>query len=244
MVDLALFLNPEVNFYVRTIWNWDYLEAESFQLECVQYVQENPHIVLMLICNHPSCFTMGRGLQKLKDSNHQLIEFDPSLTLSYPLYNIKRGGGLTFHYPGQIVVYPIMNLTVKKWAIYDLMIIILEITLKILNEKFSVNDLIVKKDLLGLWQESIFGTFKIAFIGLAASRYTTYHGMALNFFNDTEMFNVLNKEVYPCGLKGNTYTSLESLTDKTGVSLDKNVFVEEFITVFLDTLNKKIIVGD
>ena len=92
MINLDLFFNPSENIYVLEKWNWDYLEAEKFQLECVDFVHENPHISILIICSHPHCFTLGRGLQKVKGTTSQaLVDFVPETELPFPLYNIKRG---------------------------------------------------------------------------------------------------------------------------------------------------------
>lgn len=238
MIDLNLFLNPLENFYVYKKWDWDYLEAEKFQLECVDYVYKNPHISLLLICSHPHCFTIGRGLQKLKDPKaEQLIEFDKTISLPFPLHEIKRGGGLTFHYPGQFVFYPIMNLTHKKLGVHDLMLSIMETTKVLLQEQFSFEGLTIKKDLLGLWFENEFSKAKLASIGLAVSRFNTYHGLALNFFHDEAMFFTL-KSLHPCGLSGDLYRDLEILLCRK-LSLDErerftNHFIERFITLVIN----------
>ncbi len=238
MLDLTLFENPFENVFVLTKWDWDYLEAEKFQLECVDFVHQNPHLRIFLICSHPHCFTMGRGLQKQKDLSQLLVEFDVQTNLPFPLHNIKRGGGLTFHYPGQFIFYPIVNVTHHKWAIFDLMIEILGVTKNILANHFSLNGLNIKKDLLGLWYEEEFTKGKVASIGLAASRFNTYHGLALNFFHDQDMFDAL-KQVYPCGLPGDIYRNLENLFANPVSLNDRVEFANLFIQLFYESLNSK-----
>ena len=236
MIDLSLFENPSENIYILKKWNWDYLEAEAFQLACVDYVHQNPHVAILLICSHPHCFTMGRGLQKIKSNTaYELVDHDLEMKLSYPLYLIKRGGGLTFHYPGQFVFYPILNLTHKKLAVYDLMISIMEIAKNLIEEQFSLKELKIKKDLLGLWFEENFRSVKLASIGLAVNRFNTYHGLALNYFNDEPMFDAL-KSIFPCGLPGNIYKNLELLSS-TEILFDKReVFSDQFIHAFIEII--------
>ena len=211
MLNLASFKNPYPNVYVYEKWNWDYLEVEAFQLSCVDFVQKNPHISIFIFCSHPHCFTMGRGLQKIKNSSVVLKEFDRSESTPYPIYDIKRGGGLTFHYPGQIVLYPIVSTTFHKIAVNDLMITILELAKNCLRDRLDFNQTLVRKDLLGLWFENSFRQVKIASIGLAASRFVTYHGLALNLYSDPQMFDSLSS-LHPCGLPGDTYRDVETLT--------------------------------
>lgn len=236
MVDLTLFDNPHENIFVFKKWNWDYLEAEKFQLECMDYVHQNPHITILIVCSHPNCFTLGRGLQKIKETvNIELIDFDPSVIPPFPLHQIKRGGGLTFHYPGQFVFYPIMNLTTHKKAVYDLMLKIMDITKALLEKHFGLDGLEIRRDLLGLWFKNEFSEAKIASIGLAVSRFNTYHGLALNFFNDEKMFNAL-RELHPCGLPGDIYRDLELLLCKDLLELDRETFTNEFLKSFFDYL--------
>lgn len=239
MLDLAFFTNhferPFENIYVLKKWNWDYLEAEAFQLKCVDFVRENPHVSILIFCSHPHSFTMGRGLQKLKDPNLNLVEFDPATSLPYPMYQIKRGGGLTFHYPGQFVFYPIMNLTHHKLAVFDLMMNVLSLLQMTIEEQFKMPGLICRRDLLGLWFENEFSKVKLASIGLAANRFVTYHGLALNFFDDEELFAALQK-VYPCGLSGDVYRSLEVLNCEKIANEERETFCSSFLNRFVQKI--------
>jgi lipoyl(octanoyl) transferase len=219
MLDLSIFQNPFPNVYIFEKWNWDYLDAEAFQLQCVEFVQQNPQISIFIFCSHPHCFTMGRGLQKLKDAKFELKEFDRSQKTPFPIHDIKRGGGLTFHYPGQLVLYPIVSTTFHKIAVNDLMMKILELTKECLRTRLDFQETTVRKDLLGLWFENSFRQVKIASIGLAASRFVTYHGLALNLYRDPQMFDSLST-LHPCGLPGDIYRDIETLNCS---DLEKNL---------------------
>jgi lipoyl(octanoyl) transferase len=237
VIDLNIFENTYENIYILKKWNWDYLEAETFQLACVDYVQKNPHLSILIICSHPHCFTLGRGLQKIKSTvPYELIDHNQDINLSYPLHHIKRGGGLTFHYPGQFVFYPILNLTINKLGVHDLMLSIMEFVKILIKEQYSLNGLEIKKDLLGLWFE---GHSKLASIGLAVNRFNTYHGLALNYFHDELMFNAL-KATHPCGLPGDIYKSLELLLSAEISFLDRELFCNNFIDMFIKKLFTKI----
>jgi lipoyl(octanoyl) transferase len=236
VIDLTLFENPIENIYIFKKWNWDYLEAEKFQLACVDFVYQNPQISILIICSHPHCFTLGRGLQKIKETaSYNLVDFDQEIKLPFPLHAIKRGGGLTFHYPGQFVCYPIINLTVNKLAVYDLMLSIMEVVKNIIQIQFPIQGLEIKKDFLGLWFEGNLASAKVASIGLAANRYITYHGLALNFLNDESMFDAL-KSVHPCGLPGDIYKDLETLLSKKISLEDREIFCNKFIDSFIEYL--------
>ena len=97
-------------------WNWDYLEALTFQEIANEFVYQNPNHTIIIFCSHPSCFTIGRGLQRSSIETHSLKEHNPGLNekISIPIHEIKRGGGITFHHPEQIVIYPIVNLTKRN----------------------------------------------------------------------------------------------------------------------------------
>ena len=114
----------ENNSLIVTKWDWDYKEALDFQKQAVQTLKESPKLQVFIFCSHPHCFTNGRGLQKRAGKVVPgLVEFDKNIIseLPYPYHEISRGGGLTFHYPGQWIFYPIVNLTAKKFTLPVLM---------------------------------------------------------------------------------------------------------------------------
>ncbi len=225
------------NLLVITEFEVDYQKMLLIQERAVSFVIQNPTLYIFIFCSHPNVFTLGRGLQKQKDSNISLIDFDEELKsgLGYDTISIKRGGGLTFHYRSQLVFYPIINLNHYQFKIFDFMLLVLEVVQKILSEKFQFNKFYVRKDLLGLWlKDEIGGQYKIASMGLAASRYVTYHGLALNLGHDEEMFFEL-KKVYPCGLPPEFYTSLESFFKK--LPFERN----ELVAMILNQMNQIIV---
>ncbi len=198
------------NIFILERWNTEYLEVLALQEKYLELVRENPKWSIFILCNHPNCFTLGRGLQRAQEFN--LLEFDPSLKdrLAFPLYEIKRGGGLTFHHPGQWVLYPIINLNKKNLDVYKIMKTCLALTQRILEEKFEIKDLSHEEKLLGLWHNK---NRKVASIGLAVSHFVTYHGISLNIAPDQEMEKAL-KMVNPCGLPGEIYQYVESISSK------------------------------
>ena len=217
---------------------WDYEIAHQFQLYCVEKVLENPNLIFLIFTSHPNVLTMGRGLQKIKDSSRELVEFDPSIKneLNLSVIDIKRGGGLTFHHHGQFVFYPILKTTKYDFKVHDLMLEILNITKNALLNSVQLNNLVVNKELLGLWYQD---QLKIASIGLAVNRFVTYHGLALNFFENMEMKREISL-LYPCGLPGNIYTSVEALVfDKLGLKINQESF-KQFKTLFLNSFYEMI----
>lgn len=233
MIDFSLFECPHENIFVLKKWNWDYEEVHALQLACVDYVREHPRCCFLIFCSHPHSFTLGRGLQKMKTDEISLVDFNPSESLPFPLYQIKRGGGLTFHYPGQFVFYPIINLTYLQKGVFDLMIEILTLVQKNLEKQFGMKGLVIRRDLLGLWYENEFSKAKIASIGVAASRFITYHGLALNFFNDDKMFQAI-RSLHPCGLPGDVYSSVETLNCQLLSREERETFCSSFLQMFME----------
>jgi len=215
------------NIFLVKKFNWDYEEALLFQESCVNEVQKNNQLVFFILCSHPQSFTMGRGLQKNDHEDFLLKEFssDDKEKIHSPLVQIKRGGGLTFHYPGQMVFYPILSTTHWNLKVHDFMVSILKSCENILNQSYPEleNSLQTKIDYLGLWFIKNQQRRKIASIGVAATRFITYHGLALNFFHSEEMFLEI-KKVYPCGLPGDIYNSLEQIL----VDRQRKLSIKEF----------------
>ncbi len=188
--------------------NWNYLDALKFQEACVDYVYQHPKTTIIVATNHSACLTLGRGLQKKIGDTTELVDFSEwqREQIKIPLYDIKRGGGITFHHPGQLVIYPIVNLTHKKIKVYTLMSHLLRELSGSLTSIFGKQEFDYCRDLLGLWV----GENKIASIGLQVRRFVTFHGVALNVLADSEINEAL-QVVYPCGLPGSTYMDLSKL---------------------------------
>ena len=204
-------------------YNWPYLDALKFQEACVDYVYKNPAISIIISTNHPACLTVGRGLQKKIGDKTQLVDFSnwQREQINIPIYDIKRGGGMTFHHPGQLVIYPVVNLTKHKIKVYWLMNNLLKELSEVLCELYGPAEFDYCRDLLGLWVNSA----KLASIGLQVRRFVTFHGLALNV-HENETINTSLQSIYPCGLPGETYKSLRSIyTDS-----DQPLVVEEIFS--------------
>ncbi len=171
-----------------------------------QRVKDNPKLKILFVGNHDYALTFGRGNQRGQNS---LLEFDAeSSSLLFPFYKIKRGGGLTFHYPGQVVLYPVMNLNKYRVSLKNLMAHLLE------SLKYTIDSFFPKVTVhwswepLGLWHQQK----KLASIGMGLDRFITQHGIALNVFEDSKITEFL-KFQGPCGLSGSSYSSLDQFVD-------------------------------
>lgn len=205
-------------------WNWEYEKAWAFQKASVQLLQEIPQMRILICCNHPQVLTNGRGLQKpRKGEVLQLVDFDIKSysSLPFPLFQIERGGGLTFHHPGQFIFYPIVKLNPQTLSLSKMVDDIFDFSIDVLSS-WGAKDLTHSNKLLGLW----YGNRKMASMGIAIEKLTTFHGMALNLTRDGEMMNAL-KIMNPCGLTSETYISTEEV-----ISLPEN-FLNKFADEFL-----------
>jgi lipoate-protein ligase B len=205
-------------------WNWDYGVAHQFQRKTIELLELKPQQRIIICCSHPRTFTHGRGLQRPKKGESlDLVEFNPlSITsLPYPFHQIERGGGLTFHHPGQLIIYPIVKLNPKTLSLSKMIDTLFDVARDELKE-WGLGGLSHENKLLGLW----YGDKKLASMGIAIEKLTTFHGMALNFYRDDEMRQALMK-LNPCGLDGNTYISVEEILDLHGKTL--NDFSESYL---------------
>lgn len=203
-------------------WSWDYALAHAFQRKMLSFLESNPKARILICCNHPRILTNGRGLQKAKKGEIlELVDFDPKNyeSLPFPLFQIERGGGLTFHHPGQFIFYPILKLNPQTLSLSRMIDEIFEVSAAILND-YGIEGLTHQHKLLGLW----LGNKKLASMGIAIEKLTTFHGMALNLFKDDEMKKAL-QILNPCGLTSDTYVSVEEIIKAP--SIDQ--FSEEFI---------------
>lgn len=210
------------SFVLVKKFNWEYELCLNFQRALTNFVRETgkPWIIA---CSHPDVLTHGRGLQKpRKGQILKLEDYNPSMHphLPVPLFQIERGGGLTFHHPGQLIIYPIVRLHPQKLGLSELVDDLLESVQGTL-EDLGIKDLDHKRELLGLWSKSQ----KIASVGIAVDRMVTLHGLALNVQNFQSLKDKLSF-LAPCGMEFNIYTSVEELT---GQKLDPESLVDHVV---------------
>ncbi len=212
------------NVLKLTKWNWQYSQCLEFQKRAQKFIQNNRKLKVYIFTNHPHCFTMGRGNERGDDS---LVPFEKeqAQNLKFPLFHIHRGGGLTFHYPGQWIFYPIVALK-ESLSLNDLTCWLLKKVQRTLSEDLEIDHVITATKLMGVWRNKQ----KLASIGIGASRFVTEHGLALNILHDKEMFDEVNK-TSPCGMAPEVYTSVDQVLSKTSEDL-----IEKFHNAFINNL--------
>ena len=189
---------------INFIWlgQIDYNIALSYQRQIHKLIQDNKVKDTILLLEHPHVYTFGKNA----DKNHLL----PSYNKEADVIQTDRGGEITYHGPGQLVVYPIMNLARYKksitWYINTIEKVIID-SLKQYNIKA-----LRKEGLIGVWVEEE----KIAAIGVRLSKWITMHGFALNINPNMKFYNGM----IPCGIFEYGITSIFQLTKKNIEILD------------------------
>jgi lipoyl(octanoyl) transferase len=150
---------------------------------------------LLLLVEHPPVITTGRSTK----AAHLLITPDALAARGVELFDVDRGGDVTFHGPGQLVGYPIVDLRNHKedlhWYLRQLEAALIR-ALAAFDIRGERND-----GLTGVWTSGR----KIASIGVHARQWVTWHGFALNVTTDLSFFDML----VPCGIANVTMTSIE-----------------------------------
>lgn len=168
----------------------DYLEALELQAKLVGLKQHEPCPDILLFVEHPHVYTLGRG----GDESNVLAPQD------VPVIRTSRGGDVTYHGPGQMVVYPIIDLRSKLRK--DVHRYVRNLELAAIRTLKDFGLLATRRPpFTGIW----IGDKKIAAIGVAVRRSITFHGLALNVNPDLSYF----ERIVPCGLTWADVTSME-----------------------------------
>lgn len=140
----------------------------------------------LIITEHNPVITMGRAT-----SRKNLLADSAALgNKGVELFEIERGGDITFHGPGQLVVYPIVDLTKRDRDVHKFLRDLENLMIATLHEVGLKAG--IKKGLTGVWVDD----YKVGAIGVAVSKWVTYHGLALNVNTDLDYFKLIN----PCGI--------------------------------------------
>jgi len=166
----------------------------------------------LIFCEHPHVFTLG----KTGDEKNLLVAKNELSTVDASYYHINRGGDITYHGPGQIVGYPILDLENFFTDIHKYMRLLEESVIQTLRE-FSVEAGRIS-GLTGVWIEpdKPGKARKICALGVKTSRWVTMHGFAFNVNSNLRYFDY----IVPCGINDKAVTSLQQ---ETGREQDMNV---------------------
>jgi lipoyl(octanoyl) transferase len=192
----------------------NYGAALSLQESLVEAKHKENFPDLLLFVEHPHVITLGRGG---KESN----VVHPG---SVPVIRSSRGGDVTYHGPGQMIVYPIIDLKSKLRKDVHRYLRYLEQAAILTLESFGI-EAERKPPWTGIW----IGKKKIAAIGVAVRRGITYHGLALNVNTDLAYFD----RIVPCGLSWSEVTSMQKeLGNDLSMTEVKDTFLRHFTRQF------------
>jgi len=192
--------------YFKDIGSIDYKQAWDYQETLFNEVLKGKRnggapVSYLLFCEHPHVYTLGKSGQQ----NNLLIDPDFLRKINATYYKINRGGDITYHGPGQIVGYPILDLEqfdvqVKKY------IYLMEDAIIATLKEYGIQGNRLG-NATGVWLDTNQPekTRKICAIGVRASHFVTMHGFAFNVNTDLNYFNYIN----PCGFQDKGVTSMQ-----------------------------------
>ena len=198
--------------FYENLGRLDFLAALSRQEQLIELKQRQGVADFLLFVEHPHVYTIGRG----GDLNNVLAAQD------VPLHRANRGGDVTYHGPGQLVVYPIIGLRSKLRKDVHRYIKNLEMTAIETLENFGL-EAKRRPPYTGIWIDNR----KIAAMGIAVRRGITFHGLALNVNTDLSYFD----RIIPCGL---SWADVTSMAKELGKDPDIHNVRESFLCNFAE----------
>ena len=192
----------------------NYSKAIKFLEKRLDQISKNKAKELIWILEHPSIYTSGNVLDK-KDI----------LDNSIKIIKTSRGGKITWHGPGQIVCYLVIDLNNRKKNIRNFLNIIESSIINTLKE-FGINSYADRKN-IGIWVNTKSGEKKIAAIGIKIKKWITFHGFSININNDLNYY----KKIIPCGIKNKGVTNLNEIK-KQNYKRIKNIIIKNLILNF------------
>lgn len=193
-----------------------YKVAWEYQRSLVQARLNNPNLDdLLILLEHPPTYTLGTG------ASLNFLKFDPAQT-QVELYRVERGGEVTYHCPGQLIGYPILNLRHYRQDLHWYLRQLEEAILRTLAGYGLQGERI--EGFTGVWVEG----FKVAAIGIKVKRWITMHGFSLNVCLDLEGFS----QIVPCGIADKPVGSLAQFLPGIEIEQVRRDLANAFAGVF------------
>ena len=180
----------------------DYGKALLIQEDILKKRQQGIVCDTLLLVEHPPVLTLGRRGRE----ENILLPRDVLAQKGISLYEVGWGGDITYHGPGQVVGYPIMDLKDRGRDIKKFVWDIEKVFIRLLKKEYQIDAHCEEKTYTGVWV----GKEKITAIGIAVKKWVTMHGFAFNVSTNLDHF----KWITPCGLTDRNVTSLEKLTGR------------------------------
>jgi lipoate-protein ligase B len=200
-----------------------YSEAWSLQRKLFQQVADGEISDILILIEHPPVYTLGRAT----DLANVLLTEEKLRAIGAEKFEIERGGDVTYHGPGQLVGYPILNLAHFKedlgWYLRALEQSIIE-----LLETYGIAGFRIEGR-TGVWTGPAGAEEKICAIGVRASRWCTMHGFAFNVNTDLSYFD----HIIPCGIRDRGVTSLKKILGREVAMAEvRERYADAFASVF------------
>jgi lipoyl(octanoyl) transferase len=206
---------------IRRLGTVDYEEGLSLQRDLVEQRRARAIPDTLLLLQHPHVITLGAKVRG--NLSHVLATPDVLSSRGVPVYETGRGGDVTYHGPGQVVGYPILDLRPDRCDVHQYVRDLEEALIRS-AAAFGVSAQRTP-GLTGIWV----GNRKLAAIGVRISRWITSHGFAFNVSTDLDYFEL----IVPCGIPDRGVTSLDSeIGVLTALAAVEDVIATEFCRVF------------
>ena len=190
----------------------NYLDAVKFLEERVGEINKSEANELIWILEHPSTFTAGTSFNE-----------SDILDKSIDIIKTSRGGKITWHGPGQLICYLVINLNNKKRDIRKFVNII-ENSIILSLESFGINSYSDRKN-IGIWTKVNNEDKKVGAIGIKVKRWIAYHGFSININNDISNY----RKIIPCGIKDKDVTTLKKINNQNYNKLSEEI-IKNLIT--------------
>ncbi len=188
-------------------------EDAIYQLETrLKLVHENKKEELIWILEHEPVYTAGTNYSE-----------DEILDNNIKLLKTNRGGKITFHSPGQLIFYFVIDLKKRKKDIRKF-ITLIENTITETLDLYKINSFADKEN-IGIWINDKKKIKKIAAIGVRVSKWIAYHGFSININNDLDPF----KKIIPCGVTDKGIAKLKDISKKNFKNIEE-VLINKFIS--------------
>ena len=196
----------------------NYTEAVDFLEKRLIEVNHNKSNELIWILEHPSTFTTGMSYDKneILDKRINLIK-------------TNRGGKITWHGPGQLICYFVIDLKKRKKDIRKFVTLIEKTIIQTLR-KYKINSFSDRKN-IGIWVNDKNKTKKIGAIGIKIKKWIAYHGFSLNINNSLHQY----KKIIPCGIKDKEVSNLKLIKNQNYMKIK-----DEIVLNFIKNLEKKV----
>ena len=193
-----------------------YEDAKKIMEERLLNVDLNKSNELIWTLEHPDIYTAGTSYNE-----------NDILDKSIKILETNRGGKITYHGPGQLICYFVIDLKKRKKDIRNF-ISIIEKTIIDTLEFFNIKAFSDKEN-IGIWYKDKEQTKKVAAIGVRISKWIAYHGFSININSNLDKY----KAIIPCGIKDKGVTNLKQIKDQDYEELEKKL-----VEVFISNLNK------